>query len=204
MNYRVFFRSLLLLLLCATMAVSLVGCGKDEESTLKEDVYVEFNIREYGSITLVLYANIAPITVSNFAKLVGEGFYDGLTFHRIADLTGEGGYIIQGGDPKGDGTGSSPNKITGEFSANGIANDLSHKRGVISMARSNDMNSASCQFFICAGDCSFLDGNYAAFGEVIEGMNVVDAIANVFVDYNNRPFYPIILESAKIIEKPAQ
>lgn len=127
---------------------------------------------EQGNMKAELYPEIAPITVANFKKLVEEGFYDGLTFHRIID-----GFMIQGGDPKGDGTGGSPDKIKGEFLANGIENNLSHERGVLSMARSNDMDSASSQFFIVHEDSTYLDGMYAAFGKVTEGMDVVDKIA---------------------------
>ncbi|MBR5188471.1 MAG: peptidylprolyl isomerase [Clostridia bacterium] len=140
------------------------SCGNKQHT-------VEITIENYGVITLVLDESIAPITVKNFLKLVEEGFYDGLTFHRIMD-----GFMIQGGDPKGNGTGGSSEKIKGEFSANGVQNDLSHKRGVISMARSSAYNSASSQFFIMHKDATYLDGNYAAFGWVTSGMEVVDAI----------------------------
>ena len=129
-----------------------------------------------GEIVIKLYEDIAPITVKNFRKLVSEGFYDGLTFHRVYS-----GFMIQGGDPEGDGSGSSSATIKGEFSANGVKNPLSHKRGVISMARGQDMNSASCQFFIVHEDSTNLDGQYAAFGEVISGMDVVDGIAETEV-----------------------
>ena len=123
-------------------------------------------------IELELYADVAPETVKNFEKLVSEGFYDGLTFHRVIK-----DFMVQGGDPKADGTGNSANTIKGEFSANGHPNDISHKYGVISMARSNEMDSASCQFFICNADASSsLDGSYAAFGYVVEGMSVIDEL----------------------------
>lgn len=140
------------------------SCGNKQHT-------VEITIENYGVITLVLDESIAPITVKNFLKLVEEGFYDGLTFHRIID-----GFMIQGGDPKGNGTGGSDEKIKGEFAANGVQNDLSHKRGVISMARSSAYNSASSQFFIMHKDYPRLDGQYAAFGWVTSGMEVVDAI----------------------------
>lgn len=126
---------------------------------------------ECGDIHVQLKPEVAPITVANFQKLVGEGFYDGLTFHRVIE-----GFMIQGGDPKGDGTGGTDEKIKGEFSANGVNNTLKHTRGVISMARSSDMDSASCQFFIMHADAAHLDGQYAAFGEVTEGIEVVDEI----------------------------
>lgn len=124
---------------------------------------------------ITLYANDAPITCENFEKLVKEKFYDGLTFHRVVD-----GFMAQGGDPNGDGTGGSKETIKGEFSANGVENKLSHTRGVVSMARANDMDSASSQFFICYSDKdTFLDGQYAAFGMVTEGMDVVDDFLKV-------------------------
>ena len=131
-----------------------------------------------SEITVELYPSVAPVTVDNFVTLANSGFYNGLTFHRVIE-----GFMIQGGDPNADGTGSSPNKIKGEFLANGFNNTLSHTRGVISMARSDDSyNSASCQFFICNADAIFLDGQYAAFGEVVEGMDVVDAITESVIN----------------------
>ena len=129
------------------------------------------DIRDYGTITLELDGDSAPITVANFVKLAKDGFYDGLTFHRIMD-----GFMMQGGDPKGNGTGGSEETIPGEFRANGYDNPISHTRGTISMARAQDPNSASSQFFICQADSTFLDGDYAAFGQVTDGMDVVDAI----------------------------
>lgn len=133
-------------------------------------------------IKLELYPDKAPITVANFLKLVGEGFYDGLTFHRVIS-----GFMIQGGDPLGNGTGGSSEKIKGEFSANGVANDIRHERGVISMARSRANDSASSQFFIMHKDAPHLDGNYAAFGRVVEGIETVDEIAAVETDFGDRP-----------------
>ncbi len=126
---------------------------------------------EHGTMKLELYPEIAPITVANFEKLVSEGFYDGLTFHRIIR-----GFMIQGGDPEGTGMGGSKDKIKGEFTSNGVKNDLKHTRGVISMARSMMRDSASSQFFIMHEDAPHLDGEYAAFGKVVEGIEVVDAI----------------------------
>ena len=126
---------------------------------------------EKGTIKAELYPDVAPITVANFQKLVSEGFYDGLTFHRIIE-----GFMIQGGDPKGNGSGGSPDKIKGEFLANGVENNLKHERGVLSMARSNAMDSASSQFFIMQEAAPHLDGQYAAFGKVTEGIEVVDKI----------------------------
>lgn len=133
--------------------------------------YAEIDIKDYGTVTVALDENIAPITVKNFVKLANDGFYDGLTFHRIID-----GFMMQGGDPEGNGTGGSDEDIIGEFAANGYENPISHTRGAISMARSNDYNSGSSQFFIMHKAASQLDGNYAAFGYVTEGMNVVDKI----------------------------
>ena len=132
---------------------------------------VEIKVKDYGTINVQLDADTAPITVTNFIKLVQEIFYDGLTFHRIMD-----GFMIQGGDPLGNGTGGSDQTIKGEFKNNKVENNISHKRGVISMARSSDPDSASSQFFIVQTDSTFLDGDYAAFGEVTSGMDVVDAI----------------------------
>ncbi len=140
-----------------------------EEQTLH---HVQISIRDYGTVTLELDAEAAPITVQNFLDLAGSGFYDGLTFHRIMD-----GFMVQGGDPLGNGTGGSGKNITGEFTANGWDNPISHKKGVISMARARDVNSASCQFFICVADSEFLDGQYAAFGHVTEGMEILEQIA---------------------------
>ncbi|MBE5796634.1 MAG: peptidylprolyl isomerase [Clostridiales bacterium] len=134
-------------------------------------VIVQIEVAGYGVIVAELYPEAAPITVANFVKLAGEGFYDGLTFHRII-----AGFMIQGGDPNGNGTGGSPDKIKGEFSANGVDNPIAHERGVLSMARSSAPDSASSQFFIMHEAAPHLDGSYAAFGRVVAGMEVVDAI----------------------------
>lgn len=133
-------------------------------------------------IKIELYPEKAPITVKNFEKLVSEGFYDGLIFHRVIP-----GFMIQGGDPEGTGMGGADEKIKGEFLANGVNNDIKHERGVVSMARSMMPNSASSQFFIMHADAPHLDGNYAAFGRVIDGMEMVDEIASVECDYNDKP-----------------
>ena len=138
--------------------------------------YVEMCIKDYGKLVILLDATTAPVTVANFISLVESGFYNGLTFHRIIK-----DFMIQGGDPNANGSGGSKNEIFGEFESNGHYNDISHKYGVISMARSNDPNSASSQFFICNDDASdSLDKNYAAFGYVVEGMSVVDAVTKDF------------------------
>lgn len=138
---------------------------------------------------LELYPEKAPITVANFEKLVEEKFYDGLTFHRVIS-----GFMIQGGCPKGDGTGGPKDKIKGEFSANGVPNDLKHTRGVLSMARAMDPNSAGSQFFIMHRDAPHLDGQYAAFGKVVEGMEAVDEIAACETDYNDKPLKPVVIK----------
>lgn len=160
--------------------IFLTGCNSDKKEKVDEEEevtymsglhHVEIEIEKYGVIKLELDADNAPITVTNFIKLANEGFYDGLTFHRIIS-----GFMIQGGDPDGNGTGGSKEKIEGEFDLNGIKNNISHKRGVISMARAQSYNSASSQFFIMHKDAPSLDGSYAAFGHVTEGIEIVDAI----------------------------
>lgn len=138
---------------------------------------------------LELYPEKAPITVANFEKLVEEKFYDGLTFHRVIS-----GFMIQGGCPKGDGTGGPKEKIKGEFSANGVPNDLKHTRGVLSMARAMDPNSAGSQFFIMHKDAPHLDGQYAAFGKVVEGIETVDEIAACETDYSDKPVKPVVIK----------
>jgi peptidyl-prolyl cis-trans isomerase B (cyclophilin B) len=161
--------------------------------------HVEITVKDYGTISVELNGDAAPITVENFLKLSGDGFYDGLTFHRIIS-----GFMIQGGDPLGNGRGGSDQDIKGEFSANGVENSLSHTRGAISMARSQLMDSASSQFFIVHEDSTYLDGQYACFGYVTEGMEVVDAICeatpvtdrNGTVAAENQP----VIESIKVID----
>ena len=139
--------------------------------------HVRINVKDYGTITVALDESLAPETVKNFVSLAESGFYNGLTFHRIIN-----GFMMQGGDPSGDGTGGSEQTIPGEFSVNGFENPISHVRGAISMARSMDMNSASSQFFIVQADSTFLDGQYAGFGFVTEGMEIVDQICADAVD----------------------
>ena len=143
---------------------------------------VTITMENGGVIKLELYPEIAPITVENFEKLVKDGFYDGLIFHRVIR-----GFMIQGGCPQGTGTGGPGWHIKGEFARNGVKNDLKHTRGVISMARSMSPNSAGSQFFIMHEDAPHLDGSYAAFGKVVEGMDVVDAIASVKTNFQDRP-----------------
>lgn len=146
-------------------------------------------------IKLELYPDKAPITVENFLKLVGKGFYDGLIFHRVIR-----GFMIQGGDPEGTGSGGSGERIKGEFLLNGVPNDLKHERGVISMARSRRPDSASSQFFIVHEDAPHLDGSYAAFGRVVEGMDTVDEIAEVETDYGDRPLKEVRMKRVYVID----
>ena len=144
-----------------------------------------------AKIEIELYPDVAPITVKNFEKLVSEGFYDGLTFHRVIP-----GFMIQGGDPLGNGMGGAKENIKGEFRANGVNNTLKHTRGVISMARAFDPNSASSQFFIMHADAPHLDGQYAAFGKVVSGIDAVDEIASSPTDYNDRPKIAVRIKKA--------
>ena len=171
-------KKILTLVMASVLLLGLLsGCGKKEEHVAEAEIaeaetyFADIEIADYGTITVELDAKAAPITVENFVALANDGFYDGLTFHRIIY-----GFMMQGGDPNGNGTGGSENKITGEFSANGVENPLSHTRGAISMARAQDPNSASSQFFIVHADSEFLDGQDAAFGYVTEGIEIVDAI----------------------------
>ena len=147
-----------------------------------------------AKIELELYPEIAPITVKNFESLVNRGFYDGLTFHRMIP-----GFMIQGGDPLGNGMGGAEENIIGEFRANGYKNDLKHTRGVISMARSFQPYSASSQFFIMHADAPPLDGQYAAFGKVVSGMEAVDEIASIPTDYNDRPKIAVRMKKVYIV-----
>ena len=157
---------------------------------------VKVTMENGGEYTIELYPEFAPATSANFLKLVNSKFYDGLTFHRVVD-----NFMAQGGDPDGTGCGGSAETIMGEFASNGFTqNKLSHSRGVISMARSMNKNSASSQFFICYGDCSFLDGDYAAFGKVIEGMEVVDGFCGVERTFNSMGEYAEPKEPLRIKE----
>ena len=147
-----------------------------------------------GKIEIELDASAAPITVANFEKLVSEGFYDGLIFHRVIP-----GFMIQGGDPQGTGMGGAKEKIKGEFAINGHNNPIKHTRGVISMARAYDPNSASSQFFIMHANAPHLDGQYAAFGKVVSGMDVVDEIASIPTDYSDRPKIAMRMKKVYIV-----
>ncbi len=155
---------------------------------------VQIEMADGGIIKLQLYPDVAPITVANFEKLVKEGFYDGLIFHRVIN-----GFMIQGGDPTGTGMGGSPDNIKGEFASNGVVNNLSHTRGTISMARTMVKDSASSQFFIVHEDATYLDGEYAAFGVVTEGMDVVDLIAGVDTDMRDKPIKDVVMAKVTII-----
>lgn len=167
---------------------------KYQELLMESNPKVKMTIKEYGEITLELFPKVAPITVNNFIKLVQSGFYNGLTFHRVIS-----GFMIQGGDPLGNGTGGSKDKIKGEFMINGIKNPLMHTRGVISMARSMFPDSASSQFFIMHKDAPHLDGSYAAFGGVTAGIEIVDQIAEVAKDYNDKPLTPVVIEKVEMV-----
>ena len=178
-------KKLLTACVAAVLLLSLAACGKTDTDTITDSKadkpaadaesvgthHAEIDIQDYGTITVELDGDAAPMTVQNFMDLANDGFYDGLTFHRII-----AGFMMQGGDPNGNGTGGSENTIKGEFSSNGVENTLSHTRGAISMARSQNPDSASSQFFICHADSTFLDGQYACFGYVTDGMDVVDAV----------------------------
>lgn len=155
----------------ATETAEVTKKPESKTTDTKGKHHAKIKVKDYGTIEVELDGDTAPITVANFVKLVNEKFYDGLTFHRIMS-----GFMIQGGDPLGNGTGGSDETIKGEFSSNGVENNISHKRGVISMARSSEPDSASSQFFIMHQDADYLDGQYAAFGKVTKGMSVVDKI----------------------------
>lgn len=174
------------LLACMTgMLLLLAGCTSEPESSNPDDnqnsqtavadnAGADASVSDENVIIITLYPDVAPITCENFETLVSDGFYNGLTFHRVVD-----DFMAQGGDPQGTGSGGSANTIKGEFASNGVENNLSHQRGIVSMARTQVNDSASSQFFICYTDCSFLDGQYAAFGEVTQGMEVVDRFLEV-------------------------
>ena len=156
---------------------------------------VRIEMETGGVIDIELYEDIAPITCENFKKLVSEGFYDGLIFNRVI-----AGFMIQGGDPTGTGCGGSDKNIKGEFMINGVSNSISHVRGVISMARSQNYNSASSQFFICHADAKILDGQYAGFGKVVSGMEVVDEIAGVKTDFRDRPVVDMRMKRVTLVD----
>ena len=183
----------------AADAESNVASDNEDSDLLSGKHHIKIKVKDYGTISVELDADVAPITVTNFVDLAKDGFYDGLTFHRIIS-----GFMIQGGDPLGNGTGGSDKTIKGEFSENGVENSISHVRGTISMARSQDYDSASSQFFIMHKDNPGLDGQYAAFGTVTKGMEVVDKICeDTQVEDENGPVaaenQPVI-KSIKVID----
>ena len=202
------------------MILTVSACGKvndtevkkEEEKIVNEDIKtgvidgykftqveeetdrVKIQMSNGDIILMVLSNKDTPITIKNFKKLVSEKFYDGLIFHRVIE-----DFMIQGGDPTGTGMGGSDEEIKGEFQSNGVKNSLSHTRGVVSMARSNDPDSASSQFFICHADSTYLDGSYAAFGKVFAGMDTVDKIATVETDYNDKPITEQKIHSIRFV-----
>lgn len=203
-NWKWMIAALLIAALCIAGVVFALNRNENAATGSMEPTdYVQIDIENYGTITAELYGGMAPITVENFMKLADEGFYDGLTFHRIIS-----GFMIQGGDPLGNGMGGSDQNIKGEFKANGVENSISHVRGVLSMARSQMYDSASSQFFIMHADADYLDGQYAAFGRVLSGIEVVDAICestpvtdgNGSVAAENQP----VITSIRRIEEPAK
>lgn len=192
----------LLMTACGTGAKSAPAASSSASGTeglLTGKHHIEISVKDYGVIKAELDADVAPITVTNFVQLAKQGFYNGLTFHRIIS-----GFMIQGGDPLGNGTGGSDKKIKGEFKTNGVENPLPHVRGALSMARSRDNNSASSQFFIVHQDSPHLDGSYAVFGNVTEGMEIVDQICqNTPVQDNNGKVNPEdqpVMESITVID----
>lgn len=179
------------LVLVLILALIFTKGGSKNEN---QNPIAEIKIKDYGTITAELYPNYAPNTVNNFIELSKKGFYDNLIFHRVIK-----DFVIQGGDPNGTGTGGPGYSIKGEFSNNGYTkNSLSHTEGVLSMARSLDNDSAGSQFFIVSGEATYLDGEYAGFGKVIEGMDIVNKIENVTTDSNDKPERDIIIESISI------
>lgn len=199
-------KKLAILTLCTVTITSLglVGCSSkkqsDEDFKFTETVEAPKNtpvativVKDFGTIKADLYPNIAPNTVNNFISLANSGYYNNLTFHRVIK-----GFMIQGGDPKGDGTGGPGYSIKGEFKNNGVDNPLSHTKGVLSMARSNKPDSAGSQFFIVSGKADHLDGDYAAFGKVTSGLEVVDEIEKVKTGKNDKPETPVVIESISV------
>lgn len=208
-----------ILLICSVLIIvmfGLIGCGAnstnesekentekaqeksgEETKEINENLpLVTMKIKDYGTIQLELYPEVAPNTVNNFISLANSGFYDGLTFHRVIK-----DFMIQGGDPDGIGTGGPGYSIAGEFTSNGFANSLKHTKGVISMARSKSPDSAGSQFFIMSADAPHLDGDYAAFGKVISGIEIVENIENVKTDSNDKPEEDVVIESVTVDTK---
>lgn len=180
-------------LVIALLTASCAPQASSSSSVNLDPIFVEISFKDYGLVQAELYPEIAPITVANFVDLVNSNFYDGLTIHRVIS-----GFVIQGGDPNGDGTGGSPNTIIGEFLANGFDNQLKHEPGVLSMARSQRYNSASSQFFIVHEQASSLDNFYAAFGKVVSGFEIINTIAAVETDASDKPLEPVIIEYIRV------
>ena len=184
--------------------LALVGCSNTSDNTTNDEVrtppkelpIATIVFKDYGTVEAELYPHIAPNTVNNFISLANSGFYDGLTFHRVIK-----DFMIQGGDPNGNGTGGPGYAIKGEFSSNGFKNDLAHTEGVLSMARSQMNDSAGSQFFIMTKESPHLDGQYAAFGKVIKGMDIVHQIENVETDAMDKPIKDVVIESIKVDTK---
>lgn len=188
-------KKILCLLLCVLLVCPMLfSCGSKYEVSEAPTNFVLISVKGYGDIVVELYPDVAPITVENFKNLVSEEFYDGLIFHRIIK-----GFMIQGGGITEDFKQKECPSIKGEFASNGVVNDLKHTRGVISMARANNPNSASSQFFIMHETKSHLDGDYAAFGMVVEGIEVVDEIASVMTNYYDFPLENVVIESVRFI-----
>ena len=187
---------LTVILLCTLLSSCSDKGFEDVTVTEEKTEYVLITVKDFGKILIKLCPDEAPVTVENFQNLVADDFYDGLIFHRVIK-----GFMIQGGCPKGNGTGGSGTNIVGEFSANGYENNLKHERGVVSMARSQAMDSASSQFFICHEDenVGHLDGQYAAFGYVMRGMDVVDEIASVKTNSSDKPLTKVVIESIEFV-----
>ncbi|MGL4773461.1 MAG: peptidylprolyl isomerase [Clostridium sp.] len=195
-----FFKKSLIIFMILSLGVLTIGCTNKKQSADGEAPkapdklpIATIEIKGYGTLEAQLYPHIAPITVENFTKLANEGFYDGLTFHRIIK-----DFMIQGGDPEGTGMGGPGYEIKGEFANNGVKNDIKHDDGVLSMARSKKPDSAGSQFFIMTGVAPHLDGDYAAFGKVIKGIELLDEIENVKTDKSNKPLEPVIIEKIRV------
>jgi peptidyl-prolyl cis-trans isomerase B (cyclophilin B) len=188
------FKRIFKTMIIASSLMFLASCATaNTEVNNNNLVLIEIKFTDFGLVEAELYPEVAPVTVANFVKLVNEGFYDGLTIHRIIK-----GFVIQGGDPNGDGTGGSKDTIIGEFLNNGFDNPLLHEAGVLSMARSSRFNSASSQFFIVHEEASSLNNSYAAFGKVIKGFEIIDTIANVETGERDRPLETVVIEFIRV------
>jgi peptidyl-prolyl cis-trans isomerase B (cyclophilin B) len=188
------FKKIFKTMIIASSLMFLASCATaNTEVNNNNLVLIEIKFTDFGLVEAELYPEVAPVTVANFVKLVNEGFYDGLTIHRIIK-----GFVIQGGDPNGDGTGGSKETIIGEFLNNGFDNPLLHEAGVLSMARSSRFNSASSQFFIVHEEASSLNNSYAAFGKVIKGFEIIDTIANVETGERDRPLETVVIEFIRV------